>query len=106
MDGRILGRNKMVTAGTRVLVLYRNNVGPTADMSRRVVTINLDPGSTRRTPGLGLMALTIMFTPAHTFMLQQPELFGMPIWALWLRLLIQVGLLGLLWWSMGAPQMR
>jgi hypothetical protein len=35
-------------------------------------------------------------------MLQQPDLFGMPSWALWLRLPIQVGLLGLLWWSMGA----
>ena len=45
MEGRILGRSKMVTVGTRALFLSSgNNVGPTADMNRRVVTINLDPG--------------------------------------------------------------
>ena len=54
---------------------------------------------TRRLAGLGLMALTVAVTPAHIYMLQHPELFGAPIWALWLRLPIQVGLLWLIWWS-------
>ena len=45
MEGRILGRSKMVTVNTRTLFLSSgNNVGPVADMTRRVVTINLDPG--------------------------------------------------------------
>lgn len=57
----------MVMVGTRMLVLSSgNNVGPTADMNRRVVTINLDPGSTRRAPGLGLMALIIVFSRRRT----------------------------------------
>jgi uncharacterized membrane protein len=54
---------------------------------------------TRRMAGIGLMALTVAVTPAHIYMLQQPELFGVPIWALWVRLPIQVGLLWLIWWS-------
>ncbi len=54
---------------------------------------------TRRIAGLGLMALTIAVTPAHVYMLQQPDLFGIPMWALWVRLPIQVGLLFLIWWS-------
>jgi uncharacterized membrane protein len=53
---------------------------------------------TRRIAGLGLMALTIAVTPAHIYMLQQPELFAIPMWALWVRLPIQVGLLWLIWW--------
>ncbi len=36
------------------------------------------------------MALTVAVTPAHIYMLQQPELFGLPIWALWVRLPVQV----------------
>ncbi len=54
---------------------------------------------TRRIAGLGLMALTVAVTPAHIYMLQQPGLFGVPVWALWLRLPIQAGLLWLIWWS-------
>lgn len=49
--------------------------------------------------GLGLMALTVAVTPAHIYMLQHPDLFGVPMWALWVRLPIQVGLLWLIWWS-------
>lgn len=41
---RILGASKMATVGTRVLILGSgNNVGPIRDLSRRVVTCNLDP---------------------------------------------------------------
>jgi uncharacterized membrane protein len=49
--------------------------------------------------GLGQMALTVAVTLAHIYKMQQPELFGVPIWALWVRLPTQAGLLGLIWWS-------
>ena len=54
---------------------------------------------TRRMAGIGLVALTVTVTPAHIYMLQQPEMFGVPMWALWVRLPIQVGLIWLIWWS-------
>ena len=54
---------------------------------------------TRRLAGLGLFALTILVTPAHLYMLQQPELFDVPYWALVLRLPLQVALLALIAWS-------
>lgn len=45
MTGRILGISKTATVNTRALFLSSgNNVGPVADMTRRCVTINLDPG--------------------------------------------------------------
>jgi uncharacterized membrane protein len=53
---------------------------------------------TRRTAGIGLLLLTIAVTPAHVYMLQRPELFGVPLWALWLRLPIQAALLALIAW--------
>ncbi len=59
---------------------------------------------TRRLAGGGLFLLTLAVTPAHIYMLQRPELFTVPIWALWLRLPIQVALLGLIAWCTAAPQ--
>lgn len=54
---------------------------------------------TRRAAGIGLFALTIAVTPAHVYMLQRPDLFAsVPVWALWLRLPIQVALLALIAW--------
>ena len=45
MSGRILGVSKIATVGTRVLFLSSgNNVSPVQDMTRRCVTIRLDPG--------------------------------------------------------------
>ncbi len=55
--------------------------------------------ATRRAAGIGLFLLTLAVTPAHIYMLQRPELFGVPMWALWLRLPIQVALLWLILWS-------
>lgn len=51
---------------------------------------------TRRAAAWGLLALTIAVTPAHIYMLQRPELFDVPYWALVLRLPLQVGLLALI----------
>ena len=55
--------------------------------------------ATRSAAGIGLFVLTLAVTPAHIYMLQRPELFAVPLWALWLRLPIQVGLLWLIRWS-------
>jgi uncharacterized membrane protein len=54
---------------------------------------------TRRAAGIGLFLLTIAVTPCHTYMLQRSDLFpSIPLWALWLRLPIQVALLALIAW--------
>ena len=55
--------------------------------------------ATRKAAGIGLFLLTLAVTPVHVYMLQQPELFGIPVWALWLRVPIQVALLWLILWS-------
>ncbi|RYG88169.1 hypothetical protein EON77_01005 [bacterium] len=55
---------------------------------------------TRRIAGLGLIALTIAVTPANVYMLQQHAQFdAVPVWALVLRLPLQLVLLWLIWWS-------
>ena len=61
---------------------------------------------TRRAAGIGLFALTLAVTPVHIFMLQRPELFAVPYWALVLRLPVQVALLGLIAWATFAPARR
>lgn len=55
--------------------------------------------ATRRAAGIGLFLLTLAVTPAHVYMLQRPELFPVPLWALWLRLPVQAALLWLILWS-------
>lgn len=55
--------------------------------------------STRKAAGIGLFLLTLAVTPVHIYMLQRPELFEIPVWALWLRLPLQVVLLWLILWS-------
>jgi len=57
---------------------------------------------TRAAAGAGLFLLTVAVTPAHIYMLQQPERFDIPYWLLVLRLPIQVALLALIAWSTGA----
>lgn len=61
---------------------------------------------TRRAAGVGLFALTIAVTPVHLYMLQRPELFDVPYWALVLRLPLQVALLTLIAWSTTTPVAR
>ena len=58
--------------------------------------------ATRRAAGASLFLLTIAVTPAHIYMLERPELFSVPYWALILRLPLQAGLLALIAWSSGA----
>lgn len=54
---------------------------------------------TRRAAGIGLFLLTMVVSPCHFYMLQRPELFpSIPLWALWVRLPIQVALLALIAW--------
>ena len=55
--------------------------------------------ATRRAAGVGLFVLTICVTPVHFYMLQRPDLFAVPYWALVLRLPLQVALLALIAWS-------
>ena len=53
----------------------------------------------RRAGCIGLFLLTLAVTPAHIYMLQVPTQFpSVPLWALWLRLPIQVALLALIAW--------
>lgn len=61
---------------------------------------------TRRAAGAGLFLLTLAVTPANVYMLQRPELFSVPYWALVLRLPVQAGLLGLIAWSSGITPQR
>ncbi len=52
----------------------------------------------RRAAGLGLAALTVAVTPAHFYMLQQPQLFDVPYALLVLRLPLQAALLVVILW--------
>jgi uncharacterized membrane protein len=58
---------------------------------------------TRRAAGWGLCALTIAVTPVHIYMLERPELFAVPYWALVLRLPLQAVLLALIAWCTTPP---
>lgn len=58
----------------------------------------------RRAAGIGLFLLTLAVTPAHVYMLQRPELFGVPTWALVLRFPVQLALLVLIAWSTATPR--
>jgi uncharacterized membrane protein len=55
--------------------------------------------STRPAAGIGLFILTICVTPVHIHMLQHPDLFSVPYWALVARLPLQFALLVLIGWS-------
>lgn len=59
----------------------------------------------RKAAGIGLFLLTLAVRPAHIYMLQRPELFHVPVWALWLRLPIQAALLWLIRWSTWRPRL-
>ncbi len=51
----------------------------------------------RRASAWGLVCLLIAVMPANVWMVQHPERFpGVPLWAMWLRLPLQ---LPLIWWA-------
>ncbi len=55
---------------------------------------------TRKLAGYGLILLTLAVTPANVHMWMHPELYpDIPEALLSVRLVIQVGLLWLIWWS-------
>lgn len=57
---------------------------------------------TRLLAGYGLIALTIAVTPANIYMAMNPDLFpDVPVMFLYLRLVLQVLLLWLIWFSFG-----
>ncbi len=57
---------------------------------------------TRLMAGYGLIALTLAVTPANIHMAMNPELFpDVPLIALYVRLLLQVLLLWIIWYSFG-----
>lgn len=58
----------------------------------------------RRAAGIGLLLLTIAVTPANVYMLRHAALFDVPLWALWLRLPLQVGVLALIAWVTSLPR--
>lgn len=55
--------------------------------------------ATRRPAAWGLAILLVAVFPANLWMVQHPEQYpGVPLWASWLRLPLQVPLLGWAWW--------
>ncbi len=61
---------------------------------------------TRRAALFGLFALTLAVTPCHIYMLQHPERFAVPYWALVARLPLQAALLALIAWCACSTPMR
>lgn len=60
---------------------------------------------TRKLCGLGLVALYIAVFPANVNMALHPELGGtVPPWALWVRLPLQLVLIGLAYWASRTPE--
>lgn len=54
----------------------------------------------RKSAGVGLFVLTIVVTPANVYMWLNPTLFpAIPKFVLAFRLVVQVMLLALIWWS-------
>ncbi|MFT4613823.1 MAG: putative membrane protein, partial [Bacteroidia bacterium] len=61
--------------------------------------------ATRQWAGNGLILLVLCVTPANVYMWMNPELFSdVPPVALSVRLVIQVILLWLIWWSTRQPK--
>jgi uncharacterized membrane protein len=52
---------------------------------------------TRRAAAWGIVLMLVAVFPANVWMVQHPERFpGVPMWAMWLRLPLQVPLI---WWA-------
>lgn len=58
--------------------------------------------ATRQAAGWGLILLLVAVFPANVYMLQtQGAGLSVPLWALWLRLPLQLVLIAWVWWSSG-----
>ncbi|WP_309570497.1 DoxX family protein [Deinococcus sp.] len=53
--------------------------------------------ATRPAARWGLLALLVAVFPANAFMAQHPERYGLPAWALWIRLPLQPLLMWAVW---------
>ena len=108
--GRIAMGVLYIGAGVLHFVLTRTYVGIVPDYlpaHRELVLISgvaemaggvgvLVP-QTRRAAAWGLVLLLICVMPANVWMVQHPERYpGVPLWAMWLRLPLQ---LPLIWWA-------
>ncbi|MCC2545765.1 DoxX family membrane protein [Hymenobacter sp. BT175] len=64
-----------------------------------VLGLLLLPRPTRRLAAWGLVALLVAVFPANVYMLQSGGAeFGVPTWALWVRLPLQLVLIAWVWW--------
>ena len=108
--GRILMGVLYVVAGTGHFVATRVYMGIMPDYlpaHRELVLLSgaaeiaggigvLVP-QTRRAASFGIILLLIAVMPANVWMVQHPERYpGIPLWAMWLRLPLQ---LPLIWWA-------
>ncbi len=60
--------------------------------------------ATRRAAGWGIILLLIAVMPANIWMVQRPERYpAIPLWALWLRLPLQ---LLLIWWAWQVTEVK
>ena len=61
--------------------------------------------ATRQVAGWGLVMLLVAVFPANVYMLQAHGAgLSVPMWALWLRLPLQLVLVALVWWSSHRPR--
>jgi len=108
--GRVLMGSLYVVAGVGHFVITRAYVRIMPDylpVHRELVLISgvaeiagglgvLIP-ATRRAAAWGIVVLLVAVMPANLWMAQHPELTpGVPVWALWLRVPLQ---LPLMWWA-------
>jgi uncharacterized membrane protein len=108
--GRMVMGVLYVVAGTAHFVLTRTYEGIVPDYLPAHGALVLVSGAaeivgglgvmlprTRRAAAWGIVVLLVCVTPANVWMVQHPERYpGVPLWAMWLRLPLQ---LALIWWA-------
>jgi uncharacterized membrane protein len=108
--GRVVMGVLYVVAGTAHIVLTRTYEGIVPDYLPAHRALVLVSGAaeiaggvgvlvplTRRAAAWGIVVLLICVMPANVWMVQHPALYpGVPLWAMWVRLPLQ---LALIWWA-------